>query len=111
MNSTSLKPLKNDRCKSIINKLPIPACDPAHPPKLDEAVSTLIPKSAKSHDKFLSKLQRYTLDAMGPLVWMLDQFQQGNEIDPKLVKGLSTLVSTYWAMHQLTSMWSGGKLS
>ena len=87
LNSTSLKPLKNDRRKSIINKLPIPACDPAYPPKLDEAVSTLIPKSAKSHDKFLSKLQRYTLDAMGPLVWMLDQFQQGNEIDPKVGKG------------------------
>ena len=50
-------------------------------------MSTLIPKSAKSHDKFLSKLQRYTLDAMGPLVWLLDQFQQGNEIDPKVGKG------------------------
>ena len=31
LNSTSLKPLKNDCRKLIINKLPIPACDPAHP--------------------------------------------------------------------------------
>ena len=87
LSSMSSKPLKNERRRTIINKLPMPASDPAHPPKLDEAVSSLVPKSAKSHDKFLSKLQRYTLDAMGPLIWMLDQFQQGNEIDPKVGKG------------------------
>ena len=68
----SSKPLKNECRRAIINKLPMPAIDPAHPPKLDEAVSSLVPKSARSHDKFLSKLQRYTLDAMGPLICMLD---------------------------------------
>ena len=62
----------------------MPAIDPAHPPKLVEAVLSLVPQS---HDKVLSQLQRYTLDAMGPLIWMLDQFQQGNEIDPKVCKG------------------------
>ena len=80
LSSMSSKPLKNERRRAIINKLPMPAIDPAHPPKLDEAVSSLVPKLARSHDKFLSKLQRYTL---GPLIWMLDQFQQ---IDPKVGK-------------------------
>ena len=61
LHSASLKPLS---CRSIVNKLPIPVCDPAHPPKLDEAVSALVPKSARSHDKFLSRLQKYTLNAM-----------------------------------------------
>ena len=57
LESVLLKPLKNDRRKGTINKYPIPACDPAHPPKLDESVSCLVPKSAKSFDNFLSKLQ------------------------------------------------------
>ena len=67
LESVSLKPLKNDRRKETINKYPIPACDPAHPPKLDESVSCLVPKSAKTFDNFLSKLQRFILVAVGPL--------------------------------------------
>ena len=41
LSSTSLKLLKNDHRKSIMNKL---VCDPAHPSKVDEAVFTLVPK-------------------------------------------------------------------
>ena len=39
------------------------------------------------HEKFLSRLQRYTLDAMGPMIWLLDQLDQGKIIDPKAGKG------------------------
>ena len=62
--------MKNEARRKVIGKLPISACDMAHPPKLNESVSWLIPKSARSHDKYLSKLQRFTTDAMGPIAWL-----------------------------------------
>ena len=83
----STKLLKNDRRKSVLGKHPIAASNQAHPPKLDEAVAALVPKTAKSHDNFLSRLQRYTLDAMGPMIWLLDQLDQGKVIDLKAGKG------------------------
>ena len=61
-----------------MDKLPIPACDAAHPPKLNESIAWLIPRSAKSFDKYLSRLQRFTMDAMGPLTWLCDKMHQGS---------------------------------
>ena len=71
-----MKPLKNDRRKLMANKYPVTLLI-----KLDEAMSCLVQRSAKSFDSFLSKLQRYTLDAMGPLAWFLDQKKQGEKVD------------------------------
>ena len=85
LRSVALKPLKNEKRKDTMNKYPIPACDPIHPPKLDESVSCLVPKTAKTYDSFLSKLQRFALDAAGPLVWMLNERSQGREVDVDLV--------------------------
>lgn len=81
LTQADLKPLKNDKRRWMMNHFPIPACDAAHPAKLDEAVACLIPRSAKSYDSYLSKLQRFTMDAMGPLVWLLHERQQGLEVD------------------------------
>lgn len=81
LDAVSLKPLKNEKRKTTMNRYPVPACDPAHPPVLDESVASLVPKSAKTYDSFLSKLQRFTLDAMGPLTWLLDEKEQGREVD------------------------------
>ena len=50
------KPLKNEKRKALANKFPLPSFDPGHPPKLDESIVCLIPKTARSHDRFLSKL-------------------------------------------------------
>ena len=57
------KPLKNDKRKSVAGRFPLPNCDAVYPPKLDDAVTCLIPKSAKSYDRFLSKLQQFTVDS------------------------------------------------
>jgi len=38
----------------------------------------LIPKSARSFDKYLSKFQRFTTDAKGPIAWLWDKMQQGS---------------------------------
>ena len=81
LKSISAKPLKNDKRKLTVNKFPTPSADPVHPPKLDEAVTSLVPKSAKTQDNFLSRLQRFTLDAAAPLVWGLHERSQGKEVD------------------------------
>ena len=70
--------MKNEAKRKVIGKLPIPACDMAHPPKLNESISWLIPKSARSFDNYLSKLQRLTTDAMGPIAWLWDKMQPGS---------------------------------
>ena len=76
-----LRPLRNDKRRRVMNTFPIPACDEAHPPKLDEAVSYLIPKYATSYDSYLSKLQRFAMDAMGPLIWLANEREQGRACD------------------------------
>ena len=63
------KPLKNEKRKALANKFPLPSCDPAHPPKLDEC---LIPKTARSYDRFL---RQFTMDAMGPLIYLQEQME------------------------------------
>ena len=61
------KPLKNEERKSVATNFTLPSCDPAHPPKL---VISLIPKSAKTNDRFLSKFQQFSMDTMGPLLFL-----------------------------------------
>ena len=65
---------------------PIPSCDPAHPPKLDDSVTCLIPKAAKSNDRFLSKLQQFCMDGMGPLIFLYEQFQKNEQPDSDTLK-------------------------
>ena len=77
--SVTEKPLKNDRRKMIASKFPLPSCDPAHPPKMDDAVACLIPKSGKTFDRFLSKLQQFTMDAVGPLTVLYEQLEREGE--------------------------------
>ena len=50
------------------------------------AVTCLIPKSAKSYDRFLSKLQQFTVDAFGPLVFIQDRLSKGKPIDQATLK-------------------------
>ena len=42
LSSASSKPLRNNRRRKVIDKLPMPACDAAHPPKLNESIAWLI---------------------------------------------------------------------
>ena len=53
LSSASSKPLKNDHRRKVMEKLPMPACDTAHPAKLNGSIAWLIPKSAESFDKYL----------------------------------------------------------
>ena len=80
------KPLKNEKRKSKANKFPLPACDPAHPPKLDDSLTCLIPKAARSNDRFLSKLQQFCMDGMGPLIFLYEQLQKNEPPDADTLK-------------------------
>ena len=76
LRSATIKPLKNDKRRAFLSKF---LTDAAHPPKLDDSVSCLVLKSAKSYDKFLSKLQQFTMDVMTPLTWALNEVSSGRE--------------------------------
>ena len=105
----SAKPLKNDCPRKVIDKLPIPACDTAHPPKLSESISWLIPKSARSFDKYLSKFQRFTIDAMG----LIGCGTRCNKVQWTMTvqEALSAPAWSSWVMLQPTLMWREGRLS
>ena len=80
------KPLKNEKRKALANKFPLPSCDPAHPPKLDESIVCLIPKTARSYERFLSKLQQFSMDAMGPLIYLQEQMEAKTQADGDTLK-------------------------
>lgn len=63
------RPLKNGKRKVLIPSAS--TIDSVHTPKLDEAMhACLVPKSAKTYDRYLSKLQQFSIDTMGPLIWV-----------------------------------------
>ena len=80
------RPIKNEKRKSITNKYPLPSCDYAHTPNLDDDISCIVPKSAKTYDRYLSKLQQFSLDALGPMVWLHEQMLSEGEVDPTKAK-------------------------
>ena len=81
------KPLKNDKRKAIAGKFPLPSCDAAHPPRLDDSLNCLVPKSAKTYDRFLSKLQQFSMDALGPLAFIQNQLDRGKSPDQETLRG------------------------
>ena len=69
--------MKNENRRKVIDQLPTLSCDATHPPKLNDALAHLLPKQAKPYDSYLSKLQRFTMDAIAPITWLLEQMEQG----------------------------------
>jgi len=80
------QPVSNDKRRVITNKYPLPSCDQAHTPKLDLDISCIVPKSAISHDRFLSKLQQFSMDALGPLAWIHERLSAEEAADPVQIK-------------------------
>ena len=80
------KPIKNEKRKSITNKCPLPSCDYAHTPKLDDDIACIVPKSAKTYYCYLSKLQQFSLDALGPIAWLHKQMLLEGAVDPSKAK-------------------------
>ena len=80
------QPVSNDKRRMITNKYPLPSCDQAHTPKLNLDISCIVPKSAISHDRFLSKLQHFSMDALGPLAWIHERLSAEEAADPVQTK-------------------------
>ena len=58
--------------RTITAKYPLPACDKAHTPRLDDEIACIVPKGAETHDRYLSKLQQFALDALGAICWLYE---------------------------------------
>lgn len=88
------KPLKNDMRKSVAGRFPLPNCDADHPPRLDDSVTCLIPKSAKTYNRLLSKLQQFSADALRSLAFIQHQLDKKEPIDqPTLKAAVKTRVT------------------
>ena len=81
LNSVTENTLRNDCRRKLLEKFPILSCDPAHPPKVHAALMGIIPKPAKRHDRHLSKMQQFAMDAPGPLTWLYEQLETAETVD------------------------------
>jgi hypothetical protein len=86
--------LEHEKRKKLIAPppFPLPASDAAHPPKLDKDISALIPKSAFTYDRLLSKIQKFNMDALGPLLHVLHHVKKGKCTTKELVAPLETAI-------------------
>ena len=78
----SSKLLKNTKCRLLLDQFPLPAeCDSVYPPKLDESLNLVIPESAKRYDRQLSRLQQFSMDALGAVAWLHDVLSKEEQVD------------------------------
>lgn len=76
------KPMKPERRKKLTEGFPRPNLPQAKPPVLDKAMYHLVQKkkSVVSHDRFLSKLQLFASEAIGPLSYLLEELEAGRDV-------------------------------
>ena len=101
------KPLEASKRSRIMERFPHPAAPLTAPPSIDKAMKVLIQKkkSIMSHDRFLSKLQRYTTDAIGPLAFLLDAIHQSQELSQEdIVEALQSAISLVGNAHCALNM-------
>ena len=101
------KPLEASKRSRLMERFPRPATPLTAPPPIDKAMKVLIQKkkSIMSHDRFLSKLQRYTTDAIGPLAFLLDAIHQSRELSQEdIVEALQSAISLVGNAHCALNM-------
>ena len=86
------KPMSANRRK-LVTKYLQPSMIQTTPPSVGKSMLALIQKrkNITAHDRFLVKLQRFALDAMGPLIFLLKDLQSEKAIaKDKAVTALQT---------------------
>lgn len=87
------KPVSADRRRKLVTKYPRPTMAQTTPPSIDKSMLSLIQKrkSIIAHDRFLSKLQRFASDSIGPLIYLLRELQSGKGVPKeKAVQAIQT---------------------
>ena len=88
MQVTHRDSFKNNKRNRLTSYFPLPAFDAAHPPKLDKSIIAIVTKAAQTNDRFLSKLQQFSMDSLGPLLALMGQAKKGKLTAKKLVAPL-----------------------
>ena len=84
------KPLKNDKLMAHIATHPQPSVDPAFPPKL-----VFLRQLIKSSDRFLSKLQQFCMDSLGPILFLNEKLSESEpQIDLETIRSAVKTSST-----------------
>ena len=86
-------PLKNEKRKKLTPRFPLPSSDAAHPPKLDKAISIILLNSACTYGRFLSKLQQFNMDSLGPLITVLSHVKKGKCTAKDLISPLEAAIN------------------
>lgn len=76
------------------------------PPKLYESIS---PDSSRKEDRLLSKLQQFTMDSLGVLIYLQEQLK-GVQLTPRRLALQYRPPSVYWGMRQHISTRSAARV-
>jgi len=77
LRSNLSRPVPNEKRRALKRKIPPPESPFTKCPKLDPAIMECLPKTAKDQDRSLAKTQTWVLDAIRPLVEILESARAG----------------------------------
>lgn len=69
--------MSNEKRSALKRKIPLPESPFTKCLKLDPSIIERLPKAAKDHDRSLAKTQTWVLDAIPPLVEILEAARAG----------------------------------
>ena len=73
------------------------------------SVSLMIPDSSKKEEKLLNRLQQFTMDSLGALLYLQEQLTEGKEANPERTKAAVKTSIALLEMQQRTSTWNTEK--
>ena len=78
------KPLKNTKHRQLPNVFPRQRN--VTRPILHESISLIIPDSSQKEDRLLRRLQQFTMDSLGALLYLQEQLAEWSMADPKKIR-------------------------
>ena len=102
-----LATMPNEDRKKRVVKVGIPDCDQIRCPKLECMLKAVLPKDAIKADGYLSRLQQFWLDAVAPLVALLENAEAGDLTPEMAVSATQTALYLMGNVHQqMAQEWS-----
>ena len=95
--------MSNEDHRRRVEKVGVPDCDQIRCPKLDGVLKAVLPKDTIKADGYLSRLQQFWLDAVAPLVAILESAEAGELTPEKAVSAAQTALYLMGNAHQQTA--------
>ena len=95
--------MSNEDCRKQVKKVGVPDCDQICCSKLDGVLKAVLPRDAIKADGYLSCLQQFWLDAVAPLVAILESAEARELTPEKAVSAAQTALYLMGNAHQQTA--------